>query len=351
MTDADFALVLPGPAPDGERVQLAHGGGGRAMEQLIDSSSARFRQPRAGRAPRRRASRPRGAARLHHRFLRRPAAVLSRRRHRHAGGQRHGQRPRHVRRAAALSERRLHPRGGLPMETLAPGRRVDARGGGRGRRPHRHRRHQGGGPRQGRRAVRQHRRRRARSWRSAADRAASVRPGDAVLLSGDIGRHGMAIMAVREGSNSRPRSRATARRWRSRSLGAARGRHRGALPARPDARRAGQRPGRDRRDGRPAPSIDEARSRCARMSGRPARSSASIRSTSPTRAASSPSSPADRRRAGARASSAAITCQRRGDASSARSARRPPGRVTSREPIGGTRVIDMLSGEQLPRIC
>jgi hydrogenase expression/formation protein HypE len=28
---------------------------------------------------------------------------------------------------------------------------------------------------------------------------ASVRPGDAVLLSGDIGRHGMAIMAVREG--------------------------------------------------------------------------------------------------------------------------------------------------------
>jgi hydrogenase expression/formation protein HypE len=30
-------------------------------------------------------------------------------------------------------------------------------------------------------------------------RPASVRPGDAILLSGDIGRHGMAIMAVREG--------------------------------------------------------------------------------------------------------------------------------------------------------
>jgi hydrogenase expression/formation protein HypE len=28
---------------------------------------------------------------------------------------------------------------------------------------------------------------------------ASIRPGDAVLLSGDIGRHGMAIMAIREG--------------------------------------------------------------------------------------------------------------------------------------------------------
>ncbi|MCP5519329.1 MAG: hydrogenase expression/formation protein HypE [Verrucomicrobiales bacterium] len=30
-------------------------------------------------------------------------------------------------------------------------------------------------------------------------RPASVRPGDAVLLSGDVGRHGMAIMSVREG--------------------------------------------------------------------------------------------------------------------------------------------------------
>jgi hydrogenase expression/formation protein HypE len=32
-----------------------------------------------------------------------------------------------------------------------------------------------------------------------AIKPASVRPGDAVLLSGDLGRHGMAIMAVREG--------------------------------------------------------------------------------------------------------------------------------------------------------
>jgi hydrogenase expression/formation protein HypE len=30
-------------------------------------------------------------------------------------------------------------------------------------------------------------------------RPAAVRPGDAILLSGDVGRHGMAIMAVREG--------------------------------------------------------------------------------------------------------------------------------------------------------
>ncbi len=41
-------------------------------------------------------------------------ALLPRRRHRHAGGQRHGERPGHVRRAAALPQRRLHPGGGLP---------------------------------------------------------------------------------------------------------------------------------------------------------------------------------------------------------------------------------------------
>jgi hydrogenase expression/formation protein HypE len=28
-----------------------------------------------------------------------------------------------------------------------------------------------------------------------------------------------------------------------------------------------------------------------------------------------------------------------------------PGRVVLRSRIGGTRVVDMLSGEQLPRIC
>jgi hydrogenase expression/formation protein HypE len=29
----------------------------------------------------------------------------------------------------------------------------------------------------------------------------------------------------------------------------------------------------------------------------------------------------------------------------------PPGRVTCRGPLGVDRVVDMLSGEQLPRIC
>jgi hydrogenase expression/formation protein HypE len=29
----------------------------------------------------------------------------------------------------------------------------------------------------------------------------------------------------------------------------------------------------------------------------------------------------------------------------------PTGRVTCRSPIGGRRVLDMLAGDQLPRIC
>ena len=42
---------------------------------------------------------------------------------------------------------------------------------------------------------------------------ARVAPGDAVLLSGDLGRHGMAIMSVREGLRFEGRWRAIAPRW------------------------------------------------------------------------------------------------------------------------------------------
>ena len=77
----------------------------------------------------------------------------------------------------------------------------------------------------------------------------SVRAGDAVLVSGDLGRHGMAIMSVREGlefqskieSDSAPVSGSGA---------AAPGRRRGnPLPARLDAGRAGQRAERNRAGG------------------------------------------------------------------------------------------------------
>jgi hydrogenase expression/formation protein HypE len=37
VTDKDFALACPAPAGDGDTVQMAHGGGGRAMERLLDT--------------------------------------------------------------------------------------------------------------------------------------------------------------------------------------------------------------------------------------------------------------------------------------------------------------------------
>ena len=69
----------------------------------------------------------------------------------------------------------------------------------------------------------------------------SVQPGDAMLVSGDLGRHGMAIMAVREGlefesaieSDSAPLAD-----WCSSLIRAG---NRNPLPARPDPRRADQR--------------------------------------------------------------------------------------------------------------
>ena len=96
----------------------------------------------------------RGAAdRLHHRFVRGPAAVLPRRRHRPAGGAWHGQRPGGRRRQAAVPVRRVHPRRGLAAGRSEAHRRFDAPGLRRGRRHAGHRRHQGRGSRQGRRRL------------------------------------------------------------------------------------------------------------------------------------------------------------------------------------------------------
>ena len=96
--------------------------------------------------------------------------------------------------------------------------------------------------------------------------------------------------------------------------------------------------------------IDEDRDAVARArSGASARSSASIRSTWPTRARSSPSFRADRRSARWRRCARirlATGCERhrRGDAGE-------PGRCDMQTVFGGRRIVDMLVGEQLPRIC
>ncbi len=73
----------------------------------------------------------------------------------------------------------------------------------------------------------------------------SVRPGDAIILSGDIGRHGIAIMAMREGLSFESTIESDCAPLWQRSSRADRGRHRDSLPARPHARRLEQRTDRD----------------------------------------------------------------------------------------------------------
>ena len=178
----------------------------------------------------------------------------------------------------------------------------------------------------------------------------SVRPGDVVILSGDVGRHGIAVMAAREGLGFEPAIASDCASAGRAGPGAARRRRRCALPARPDPRRARRRPGRDRRDER-ARDRDRRtrRSRSASPSPPPARSSGSIRSTSPTKAGSSPSSrPDDADRAIAILRAHAVS---EGAVAIGAVTPGPAGRVSCRGLIGGTRVLDMLSGEQLPRIC
>ena len=106
-----------------------HGGGGLLTAELIqrlfvpafgnDVLAALEDQAtvRLGRRQRRR-RRPAG---LHDRFVRRPAAVLPRRRHRQAGGARHGQRPGGRRRRAAVPGGGVHPRRGAGARRPASG--------------------------------------------------------------------------------------------------------------------------------------------------------------------------------------------------------------------------------------
>ena len=73
----------------------------------------------------------------------------------------------------------------------------------------------------------------------------AVEPGDAIIVSGDLGSHGIAVLSVREGlafETAIERHGAAVGAGR----GALRGGRRGALPARPHARRTGLRAERDR---------------------------------------------------------------------------------------------------------
>jgi len=177
----------------------------------------------------------------------------------------------------------------------------------------------------------------------------SVRPGDAVLLNGDVGRHGIAIMAVREGldfettieSDCAPLAdlvgslleagieihclRDLTRGGLASALveiaGAARLRiaiDEGSIPVREDVQGACEILGFD-----PLYVANEGRFICTLPSSEVERALRIMR-------------------AHPLGAEACLIGRVTGD---------PPGLVTMRSRIGASRVVDMLSGEQLPRIC
>ena len=295
-------------------------------------------------------ARARRPARLHHRLLRGRSAVLPRRRYRQARGLRHGQRSRGRRRDAALSLLRGDRRRRRDHRSAAADRRLDGE-----RRPRT-------------RASRSSPATPRSCTRGACDKlfltttgigviregvdlgAHRARAGDVVLVNGLLGDHGAAILCARG-------DMALEYADRKRLRAAARARSRRCWPPRPafascaTRRAAAWRPcsTRSPRPRRSRSKSTRRRRQSARRSRPSARSSASIRSISPTKARSSSS----RRRTRPRPRSR--RCAR------IRSARAPAivgrvhageaGRVTMRTVFGGRRIVDMLVGEQLPRIC
>ena len=192
---------------------------------------------------------------------------------------------------------------------------------------------------------------RDRGRRPARDALALVAaPGDRILVSGPIGEHGRRSCSPATSSRSTPTSSPTPSRCGG-GRRAARRRGRGAaLHARRDPRRR-----RDRAQ-RARPRLRGRRSSPARRDVRsgptwpaPPRSSGSTRCTSPTRAdwsrSSRPTPPRPRSRPCARCPGA------RGQPRSARSRPSRPGMVLVDTAFGGKRVMDLLAGDPLPRIC
>ncbi len=178
---------------------------------------------------------------------------------------------------------------------------------------------------------------------------ASVAPGDAILISGDVGAHGVAILSVREGLEfESPIASDAAPLWEPvRSLLAAgvavhclrdltRGGLASALNEIAGARGVGMR-------------IDETRVPVAE----PVRGACEILGLDPLYVANEgrfvafvPAAEAERALEALRGVAVSALAGRIGEV-----AEGPPGVVSLRSRIGGSRVLDMLSGEQLPRIC
>ena len=175
-------------------------------------------------------------------------------------------------------------------------------------------------------------------------------PGDRVLVSGTLGDHGFAVLVAR--GDLRLESSLESDTAPVHELAAALGELGPALRFMRDPTRGGL-----------ATTLNELAQRTRlgvrldeqAIPVRPevagaARSSASIRSTSPTRGSSSPSSPR-RPPMTALAALRAPTLSAPRRRSSASSSTEPQGLVLLDTALGGSRIVDMLVGDPLPRIC
>ena len=348
--------TCPVPLRDSPTIVMGHGGGG-AMSGRADRApvpaGVRRRAARRELGDSAVLDRRRRPAGVLDRLVRGAAAVLPRRQHRRPRGQRHGQRPGDERRHAAVPVGRVHPRGG---HRRSPRSARVADGARRGR---------ASGRRQlvtgdtkvvdaghgdgvyintaGIGLVPDGRRHPA---------ATAPRPGDVVIVSGDIGVHGVAVMSVPRGAGVRHRrSRATARRctaWSRRcsrptpDLHVLRDPTRGGVAASLNeiARPSGVGVELDERD--------------AADPGRWCANACALLGLDPLYVANEGKLlafvPPDRRRRGAGRDAGAPARRRRGRDRRAASPSTPAW-WSARTGFGGTRVVDLPIGEQLPRIC
>ncbi len=177
----------------------------------------------------------------------------------------------------------------------------------------------------------------------------AVKPGDAVVLSGDIGRHGIAVMAAREGlgfeseitSDCAPLAEPVLALFEAGvAVHCLRDLTRGGLASGlvEIAETAGLAIATDEQA---IPVRDDVASACEILGLDPFHVANEGRFVAFVAAADLDKALAVLHRHPVSADAVAIGAMRDG----------PAGRVTCRGALGGTRVIDMLSGEQLPRIC
>ena len=185
----------------------------------------------------------------------------------------------------------------------------------------------------------------------AALSTAAMRPGDRILVSGPIGAHGTAIMLARgEFELDADIESDTRSLWPAADALLEAAGDGPALHARRDPRR--RRHGAERARARLAGGDGRARGRRAGRRRRwraPRRCLGSTRCTWRTRASWSPSSrPSGRRRALA-ALRAVAGCEEAAEIGEVKT--EPPGMVLVETAFGGRRVMDLLAGDPLPRIC